>query len=171
MARTGLHGRGAGAEVFVDHGFGIVSQRLLTQRERAETFDSGAADDVALVLGEKGHDARGSNTLRPGVGDARYNQAEVPAGPRLGGRKCLQQAGQFVEEGCERIAVTLGYAAGHIGGTLADLDIVAEEFQHQRPDLRLACGDGRGDGTRRIQPPPGLAKLPLQWLHNGPHDG
>jgi hypothetical protein len=83
VAGAGFHGDGSGYESIRDHLFGEVAQGGLFDRKQSDAFDCRAADYVALFVDEELRELSGAQALVAGVGGARDDETQMPAGAGL----------------------------------------------------------------------------------------
>lgn len=114
-----LHGQGSGDKRFFGDGLELATEAGLASCEKAETFEGGAADHVRWVVVE-GHEQSGDAlTLRRGLRDAGSDESQMRTRAPVVGFTCGEGVDQFFSVGREQFGLTLGDAAGGVGGALA----------------------------------------------------
>ena len=75
-----MHGKRAGGESFFDEWLDLGTKAGLAMGEQAESFDSGAADDIRWIIVKRHQKASGAQALSAGLCDASDDESEVGAG-------------------------------------------------------------------------------------------
>jgi hypothetical protein len=105
---------------------GVPECRIATCKQ-AEAFDSGGADDVALVFGELPENFGGEADIRWSARGARNNETEMPTGTRRGDRYFSEDDRELGGVRDEEAGVLFRHAAGDIRGADALLRIAGGE--------------------------------------------
>jgi hypothetical protein len=74
-----LHGESAGCQGFFEEGFDLGAQAGFAMGEKAETFDSRAADDIGRVVVERPEQAGGAYPVRMRLCNAGNHQSQMGA--------------------------------------------------------------------------------------------
>jgi hypothetical protein len=127
IACANAHGGCATEERLVKEGLDGIAERGIALYQETETFDRGAADDVAFVFAELPEERSGEPDLLRRAGGAGDDEAEVPARARLGDGRVGEDGGYLAGVGNEEGRIFFRDAAGNIGGALALLWMVCRE--------------------------------------------
>ena len=75
-----MHGERAGSEGFFDEWLDLRTKAGLAMGEEAESFDSGAADDIRWIIVKRHQQASGAQSLGARLCNASDDESEVGAG-------------------------------------------------------------------------------------------
>jgi hypothetical protein len=79
MAGAALHGNRASRQGLFKEGFDLRAQAGFAMGEKAEAFNSGAADDIGWIVVQRLKQAGGAYSMGTRLGDARDDQSQVGA--------------------------------------------------------------------------------------------
>jgi hypothetical protein len=145
----------------MEEGLDRVAQRRIATRKQAETFDSGAADDIAFVFAELPEDFSSEADVGRCTGGARDDEAKVPAGAGFGDGNFGENGGELGGVRNEKAGIAFGDAAGKVGGADALLGIVGRKCIYQL--ARDAAAIGLREEMLRLLS--GDGETPAAWLH------